>query len=407
MKKITSIILSIIMLISTITVLPIISYADDDYKKSGDYLYTVNSKNEVTLTEYTKKGSKKVVIPAKIDGKKVVRLGRGLFHYTNADVVETIEEVVISDGIEIIQQYAFNKMSNLKTVHIPDSVIQIGQGAFAGCENLSNLRLSKNLKYVGAGAFYNTPKLEKYDDGKGGLYFDNILIHIEKEVKEYHVKDGTTIVTCLAMDGKNDIEKLYFPKSLRYISDIAFSGCGNLNTVVFSNGIKEIGEKAFYNSPKLKSVTIPKSVTKIGEHAFGYYFYNPTNSTPTNQQIEYKPVKDFVIKGYTNSTAQKYAKKNKIKFTSNALKKPVIKVTAGKNQIKIKYTKKSDATGFEVKYKRNGRTFTKTFKTSKSATKKINKLPKGKYKVQVRTYHTSGNKKAYSPWSAVKSVTIK
>lgn len=89
------------------------------------------------------------------------------------------------------------------------------------------------------------------------------------------------------------------------------------------------------------------------------------------------------------------------------LKTPSVKVTAGKKKITVKYTKVKDATGFQVKYTKGNKSYTKKFKTSKSATKSITKLKKGKYKVQVRAYKTSGKKTVYSSYSKAKTVTVK
>lgn len=89
------------------------------------------------------------------------------------------------------------------------------------------------------------------------------------------------------------------------------------------------------------------------------------------------------------------------------LKTPTVKVTAGKKKITVKYTKVKDATGFQVKYTKGNKSYTKKFKTAKSATKSITKLKKGKYKVQVRAYKTSGKKTVYSSYSKAKTVTVK
>ena len=63
-------------------------------------------------------------------------------------------------------------------------------------------------------------------------------------------------------------------------------------------------------------MTIPKSVKKIGKYAFGHYLSSYVDKN--NKQVHVK-VKNFVIKGYTNSEAQRYAKSHKLKFSTNAL----------------------------------------------------------------------------------------
>lgn len=396
MKKITSLVLSFIMIISVLFALPVTGLAaESKAKMSGNFLYSVNSKNEVIIECCINDDARKIVVPSKIDGKKVTEIATRAF-YEN----RTVEEIYISDGIKTIKPIAFCKCVNMKSLYVPDSVTYLGDEAFRHCKSLTDLYLSKNLKYMGTGVFADTPEDLTYDDGKGGLYFANYLLSVSDKVSEYIVKDGTTLIAERAGNNgyKRLIEKLYLPDSIRYISNSAFLDCGYLNTVVFNDGLKEIGDNAFRECPRLKCVTIPKSVTKLGKNALGYssdHFGKPVH------------LKSFAINGYTNTAAQTYAKNNKFKFSTNALEVPTVKITAGKKLIKVKYTKVGSATGFEVKYTKGKKTATKTFKTEKSATKAIKNLSKGKYKVQVRTYHISGKKKAYSPWTAAKSINVK
>lgn len=89
------------------------------------------------------------------------------------------------------------------------------------------------------------------------------------------------------------------------------------------------------------------------------------------------------------------------------LKTPKFKLTSGKAQFKVKYTKVAGATGFEVRYKLKGAWKTKTFNTKKTATKVIKKLSAGAYKVQVRAFVKQGGKKTFSAWSKTQNVKVK
>ena len=67
----------------------------------------------------------KVIVPAKIDGKKVDGIGSGVFRDDT-----TVTDVVISDGISYIAENVFLSCYNLKTIEIPESVNSIGTNAF-------------------------------------------------------------------------------------------------------------------------------------------------------------------------------------------------------------------------------------------------------------------------------------
>jgi len=59
----------------------------------------------------------------------------------------------IPEGVRIIEQYAFSKCNNLKSVIIPDSVVFIDSSAFSECSGLNNITLPDNVS-IGSYAFY-------------------------------------------------------------------------------------------------------------------------------------------------------------------------------------------------------------------------------------------------------------
>lgn len=91
------------------------------------------------------------------------------------------------------------------------------------------------------------------------------------------------------------LTSVVIPNSVIVIEGSAFSA-NKLKKITIPSSVKEISEGAFWDNTTLKNVTIPKSVTKIGNDVF------------------YKTNKNLKISGYANTTAQKYAKKNKHKF---------------------------------------------------------------------------------------------
>jgi len=90
------------------------------------------------------------------------------------------------------------------------------------------------------------------------------------------------------------LTSIIIPSSVTHIWDGAFYGCSKLTSIVIPNSVTNIENEAFYGCSSLTSITIPNSVTNIGDEAF----YDCNNLT---------------IKGYSGSTAEKYAKDNKIR----------------------------------------------------------------------------------------------
>lgn len=90
------------------------------------------------------------------------------------------------------------------------------------------------------------------------------------------------------------------------------------------------------------------------------------------------------------------------------LKVPKLNVKGAQKQIKVTYKKISGATGFQVRYKIDkGKWKVKTYNVNKNVTKFIQKLKKGNYKVQLRSFVMSGKQKAYSTWTITETVKVK
>ena len=146
----------------------------------------------------------------------------------------------------------------------------------------------------------------------------------------------------------------------------------------------------------------------------------PTQPTEPAQQtcdevghhtkIVSKKAATYFAKGYTGD--KKCTVCGKVVSKGKALDKlklatPKVKITAGKQKLTVKYTKVKDATGFQVKYIYKGKAKTVTFTTSKTITKVIKKLKKGTYKVSVRALIKSKGKTAYSNWTKAKKAKVK
>lgn len=69
-------------------------------------------------------------------------------------------DIVISENVTTIEDYAFNSCYNLTNIELPDSVTTIGYQAFFSCNNLKNVTLPKNLTSIESYAFAHCYSLE-------------------------------------------------------------------------------------------------------------------------------------------------------------------------------------------------------------------------------------------------------
>lgn len=131
---------------------------------------------------------------------------------------EEVEEVVISEGVQQINDSAFFGCSELERVEVPSTVKKIGDWAFYGCPKLRDVSIPDGAE-VGSYAFGACEKLK------------SVSVNCEE------------------------------------VSPAAFEYCTRLNNVTLGKKVKTIGAYAFYGCEELSALKLPKSVEQIGESA--------------------------------------------------------------------------------------------------------------------------------------------
>ena len=121
LNKLTSILLSAIMIIGIFGVVPFAASA----AVSGSYEYSVKSDSTAKITRYIDNGSKTVTIPSTIGGYVSTEIG----------------------------QRAFENRSSFNAVTIPSSITSIGEFAFRGCTGLASVSIPNTVEKIGNCAF--------------------------------------------------------------------------------------------------------------------------------------------------------------------------------------------------------------------------------------------------------------
>ena len=285
--------------------------------------YTLNSSGEAVITGCNADATS-LTVPSQIDGHPVISIGSGaFFNYVN------LKEVIIEEGVKVIESSAFEHCTSLVSVTLPDSLESIGDSAFNTCTSLNEISLGEHsaLKNVGKLAFYGCRALEfnEFDNAKyipkaKNAYF--ILYEAkDKEITSCEINSMSEIIAAEAFTECIKLTELTVPENIKYIGDSAFKTCSKLGNiyfyakipdrtelnpiiekvgsvstpvtitigknlteipdylfssiyrlvnVVFEDGTlcTSIGEGAFYNCNFLSSVTLPASVENIGARAF-------------------------------------------------------------------------------------------------------------------------------------------
>ena len=187
-------------------------------------IYDVTYYNDVEITNYRCTENNQynlpvitnVVIPDRLDGKKVKRIGGYSFQEKN------IESVTFSSGITEILSSAFS-YNQISSIDLPTSIEYLGDGAFEGNLISGELDLSHltNLKYINA-----------FDDNQ----ITNIKLPKSIETLEYCAFSGNNL------SGELDLSDL---PNLKYVS--GFEGNG-ITSVKLPTSITSIGNQAFHEN---------------------------------------------------------------------------------------------------------------------------------------------------------------
>ncbi|MDE6658646.1 MAG: leucine-rich repeat domain-containing protein [Eubacterium sp.] len=246
-KKLSSVLLAIVMLFSITAGMELSAYA----ATSGTYEYDVLADGTVEITEYFGYASTEVV-PDTIDGKTVTSIGEGAFFMSGRLV-----EVTLPNSIVNIGESAFTGCEKLTTVTIGSGTVNIADDAFLGCEKLASINIdSNNANYASEnGVLYNKSKttLIQYPCGKAETSFaiPNCVTSIGEAAFMYSLNLKTVTI----------------PNSVTSIGDGAFAMCG-LTSATIPSGVVSLGDAAFFMCENLKSVSIGANVTDLGEGVF-------------------------------------------------------------------------------------------------------------------------------------------
>ena len=234
MKKTISLILSLVLILSTFSPYALAKEITEKFS------YTVLKDGTVEITKYNAK-EKDVVIPAKLNGKKVSSIG----------------------------ERAFGWKRKIRTLKISEGITKIGEGTFFECISLKTVTLPKSLKSIGAVAFGYCRSLEAINIPDGIKKIENNTFDHCDSLKEVVIPSSVTEIGNYAFFLCGSLKEIFLPDSVKSIGDCAFANCVSLETINIPDGIEIISEGAFWRCKLLKEIKIPDSVTEIGSSAFG------------------------------------------------------------------------------------------------------------------------------------------
>ena len=247
-------------------------------EQSGDYTYEIIDSQTCRITGYTGTNTK-LVIPSEIDGYTVTQIGDSAFETEDEDPIKieevtipesvtyigytaffgtAITEIVIPEGVEVIEQQAFDACPNLVTATLPSSVSTLGMSVFGFQDpNLQEINISSNNQnYCSVDGVVFSKDMTKL-----------IQYPIGKTASSYSIPDTVSTVGEFSFMECTNLKNVYLPKSVTTIEDFAFCNTG-LQSVVIPENIQNIGSWAFANNYLATITILSKSDFEIGEGTF-------------------------------------------------------------------------------------------------------------------------------------------
>ena len=226
-KKTMSFIFTFTLILSVFTGLNIalpIASAIQTFE-SGDYEYTVNHKNEVIILSYLG-NSRQVVIPSEIDGKPVIEIGAYSFNG-----IERHQD----DGIKFENHPNAWYNKRIKKVTVPSTVKVIRENAFGYMNNLEEVVFSEGLRTIEEYAFIDCPKLVKAD--LPNSLIDFTLLTFEETAIEEIVLGTNTKTICLAVQKNSKVKKIVCNANEIHFERTNFEGESALEEIIINGNL--------------------------------------------------------------------------------------------------------------------------------------------------------------------------
>ncbi|MCM1286418.1 MAG: leucine-rich repeat protein [Acetobacter sp.] len=255
-KKLLSVFLSVVMLLSITSGLDLSAYAQ---------VYSGTCGTSVSWTLDTDTGV------LTISGRGNMRDYDYRRYVPWYDLRFEIKIVDIKSGVTSIGRYAFNECSSLTSVIIPKGVTSIDGGAFYDCSSLKSVTIPEGVTDIGVNVFAYCTSLTSVTIPDSVASINEKAFAGCTSLTSVTIPDSVASINEKAFAGCTSLTGITIPDSVASIGEKAFADCTSLTNVIIGNGVKSIESAQFFNCNSLKSITIGSGVSSIDSSFYGSF----------------------------------------------------------------------------------------------------------------------------------------
>ncbi len=224
---------------------------------------------------------------------KTLEIGAGNIQFGLSNQKDSIETVVLGDGVTEIPINFANGCTQLKSISLPDALTSVPTNAFIGCSSLKKVDISENskLQSIGSNAFQNTALTQIYipknvtSIGQGAFNKTPITVFDMSDVLAESMEVGDWAInnyyapTEKKPDWKDNFKYIYVSNSGAAASVKAKTGSCNYAFVVTNGGtvdssktglaaVSRAGYSVTWTSSNGTTVAAPETATLISGETY-------------------------------------------------------------------------------------------------------------------------------------------
>ena len=166
-------------------------------------------------------------------------------YYPWYDYMDSIQHVIIEEGVTTVSKWAFYNYYNVTSVSLPSTLDSIMKSAF-GYTHLTAVTLPPALHYLDESVFTSC-----------------------RFLKSINIPSTLTKIPKTTFDRCELLNNVVLPESIIDIEDYAFRWCSALNNISLGNSIRHIGTDAFLGTAYLKKTEADNLIIYFGPYCVG------------------------------------------------------------------------------------------------------------------------------------------